>query len=168
MPDPGRPPRRKPTLRLQGHDYSQPGQYFVTLCVAGRARLLGNVVESLVDLTPLGKFVASAWTRIPESAKGVALDAFVVMPNHLHGILVLGAESETGTEPPAPVPLWQLIRAFKRETTFELRRRDGLRESLWQTRYHDHIVRNDKDLERIRHYIAMNPERWPEDEFWTP
>lgn len=90
-------PRRKP-IRLRGYDYSQSGAYFETICVHGKRCLLSSVAGKFVELTPAGEVVRNVWNALPERFPRVVLDEFVIMPNHLHGVLALVGE---GLAPPA-------------------------------------------------------------------
>ena len=99
--DPERHHRR--SIRLRGYDYAQAGAYFVTICTYQRACLFGEVVDSDIRLSPLGEIIASCWDEIPNHFPAVALDASIVMPNHLHGILVIGGgDGDEGTACRAP------------------------------------------------------------------
>src|SRR5579862_862143 len=92
MPNEPRPHRR--SLRLSGYDYSQAGAYFITACTHGRVMLFGEVIDCSVRLNELGAIVQQTWDDLPTHYRGVDLDAFVVMPNHVHGIIVLADQPE--------------------------------------------------------------------------
>jgi REP-associated tyrosine transposase len=139
-------------LRLSQFDYSAPGYYFITLCVWRRRCILGNVDENCVILSDLGRLVSDALQRVPERYVGILLDAFVVMPNHLHALLEL-----TGSE----TALSAAIGAFKSLSTNAARTASMIADAkLWQRGFHDHVVRSDADLDRLREYIANNPLKW--------
>lgn len=91
----GRPERRR-SLRLQGYDYAQAGAYFVTICTQERACMFGEIVDGQMRLNPAGEMVHRVWTEIPAHAPDVDIDAFVVMPNHIHGIIVLTGSTPVG------------------------------------------------------------------------
>jgi putative transposase len=176
-------PRRKP-IRLQGYDYSQSGAYFVTICVHGKRCLLSSVAGKFVELTPAGEIVRNAWNALPERFPRVVLDEFVIMPNHLHGILALVGE---GLAPPGVSAgkvsnakatlahpssfaearndsLAEVIDAFKSISTIKVNRllhRNGI--PLWQRSYYEHIVRKGEDLRKIQQYIMENPLNWALD-----
>jgi REP-associated tyrosine transposase len=166
--DPERHRRR--SIRLRGYDYSLPGAYFVTICVQDRACLFGEVIDGVVRLSTAGLVVDSWWGMIPRRFPGVELDAYVVMPNHLHGIVALQTTEDGMERTAAGVSLPDVMQWFKSETTTDYRQgveADGwepFRGRLWQRNYHDHIVRDDRDLERIRKYIEGNPSKWHDDE----
>ena len=165
-------PGRK-TLRLPGFDYARPGAYFVTLVTAGREDLLGAVVGGRVQLSGYGEIVAAEWQKTASIRREIELDVFIVMPNHLHGIVVIGGDVVVGAHGRAPLrpdlgrtrrSLGSLIAGFKSATTKRINQvRDAPRSPVWQRNYYEHVVRNDADLNRIREYIADNPAKWDED-----
>jgi REP element-mobilizing transposase RayT len=185
------------SIRLPGYDYSRPGYYFVTICIRNRAeRLFGDIdfvgagskpaPESVPEPAPesvpqptharmilneFGNIVQCAWDDLINHVPGIALDTFVIMPNHVHGIIrIIG----TGLEPaPTTAPttatakqitLPEIIRQFK---TFSARRINAIRHvqnnPVWQRNYYDHIIRGEKSLYVIRKYIRENPLHWRED-----
>jgi REP element-mobilizing transposase RayT len=160
------------STRLRQFDYATPGAYFLTICARNRESLFGEVVDDGVRTSEAGRIVEAAWAGLPEHYPHVALDAFIVMPNHVHGILIL-EEVGAGFKP-APTnspgrirpkqPLPEIVRAFK---TFSARRINELRMSpgqpVWQRSYYDHVIRDEESLERIRDYIFTNPLRWSMD-----
>jgi REP element-mobilizing transposase RayT len=152
--------RHRYSIRLRGYDYAQAGAYFVTLCVQGRAALFGRVVDGAVELTEIGRIVAEEWEHTPALRPNVVLDTFVVMPDHLHRIVVIVRRDDGAARPEAARPrspahsLGAIVRGFKAAVV----RRAGT--PIWQRNYYEHIIRNDADLDRIRHYIATNPARW--------
>jgi putative transposase len=149
MPNDPRPRRR--SLRLPAFDYSQAGAYFITVCTQGRVTLLGEVIGCDVQLNEMGMIVQQAWDDLPTHYQGIDLDAFIVMPNHIHGIIVLADESATRHAIP------EIVRGFK---TFSARRVNECadrRGALWQRSYYEHVIRNEEALNRIRNYIADNP-----------
>ncbi|WP_456414008.1 transposase [Oceanithermus profundus] len=160
-------PRRKPT-RLADFDYRSPGAYFVTLVAHKRVCLFGEVVEGKLKLNALGRIVEDVWTGLPDHYPHIELDAFVVMPNHFHGLVILQPDPAVVGEGFKPSPtairrhgLSEIVRALK---TFSARRINALRgtpgQRLWQRSYHDRIVRNETELNRLRAYIATNTLCW--------
>ena len=160
--------------RLQHYDYSQNGYYYVTICTDHRRNLLctvGNAVPGVplsVMPTAIGNMVMAAWKRMSEVVPYVHTDAFCLMPNHIHGIIVIDAPEEL-SERRGLRSLPELVRAFKSTTTREYRRNYDISDqsSLWQGSYYDEVIRNDAHLDAVRDYIDGNAARWPEDEYYT-
>ena len=169
---------RKRHMRLPGFDYTRPGAYFVTICTLNRLCLLGEVVDGCVRLSEAGGLARDVWENLPSHYPHVRLDAWVIMPNHLHGIVCLaGTEAASGGVGVGtglkPVPtggsaprygLPEVIRAFK---TFSAKRINASRGApgvpFWQRSYHDRIIRDDASLDRLRQYVIDNPARWHQD-----
>jgi len=157
-----RKPNRR-SLRLKGYDYTSPGAYFVTLCTQGRLCLFGEIKEGVMCLNEIGHMIERWLLSIPERFEHVDIDAFVIMPNHLHGIIVFEAIVNKQFR---HVSLASVVRWFKKKTTNEYIQ--GVKQKgwppfnrrLWQRNYWEHIIRNDRSLERIRRYIVENPLRW--------
>ncbi len=155
---------RIPSARYPGWDYRWAGVYSVTICTHGRVRCLGEVVDGEVSLSPLGAVVAEEWLKIPQQQSRVKLDEWIVMPDHMHGILVFHDKSREGSQRDSKhlqsQSLGAVIGQFKSKVTkriwWNLRQRDF----GWQPRFHDEIIRNPTHLERLRAYIRDNPKRW--------
>jgi len=176
--DPVRHHRR--SIRLQGYDYRQVGAYFVTVCTHGREPVFGAIADDAMHLNAYGQIVAEDWAWLADTFSYVDLDACIVMPNHVHGIIVIAdaaddmrieegalraGEGGSSTAPTqARLPLGRIVGAFKTMSTKhvnEWRETPGV--TLWQRNYYEHIIRDDDDLQRIREYILTNPARWSED-----
>ena len=165
-------PQRKP-LRLAGYDYRQFGAYFVTICVHQRLLLFGEVVDEQMRLNAVGEMVAQCWAEIPSHFDHVALDEYVIMPNHLHGIIVIKISPPTNATPSNATTatlqtqtgsLPAIVRSFKAAVTCLLNRSiRTIEHPVWQGRYYEHVIRDDNDLSRIRQYIVDNPCRWALD-----
>jgi REP element-mobilizing transposase RayT len=162
------PPRRR-SIRLKNYDYTTGGAYFVTICAHHRESLFGEVKDGVMRLNDHGVIARTAWEDLPNDYDGVRLDAFVVMPNHVHGIVWLQDTVGAGFKPaPTPRPnrhgLPEFVRAFK---TFSSRRINERRRTtgrpVWQRGYYEHVVRNMESLQRIEEYILSNPSRWALD-----
>ena len=163
------------SIRLKGYDYAQTGAYFVTLVTPGRECFFGDVVNDEMQLNDAGQIIAAAWEWLADQYPHVELDEWVVMPNHLHGIIIIvdddgrgGSRSAQGDSRIAPTPkrkpLGRLIGAFKTVSSKrinELRDTPGL--PVWQRNYFEHIIRNERELDRVREYIANNPLKWALD-----
>lgn len=153
-------------MRKRGHDYSSPGIYFVTICIERRACLLGEVLDGEMHLSNAGVVIDSWWRTIPNRHPSTELDAMVVMPNHLHGVLHIGTDPEVALPPSLP----RIMHWFKNRSTYDYIlgvRLEGWPRfpgKLWQDNYYDRIVRNDRELQRIRTYNEANPANWNDDE----
>src|SRR5262245_37324964 len=149
---------RIPSARLPGWDYGRGGAYGVTICTRNRVCWLGEISEARMALSDLGEIVAEEWLEMARRRPHVALDAWIVMPNHFHGIVCLDPPRFNGR----PTPLGEVIGQFKAACT----RRSwasGQRDFAWQPRFYDQIIRSDDALQNIRRYIQENPLRWQED-----
>jgi len=155
--DPDRQHRR--SIRYRKYDYSRAGFYFVTGCIEGRECLLGEVQDGTVHLSPDGRTVAYVWEDLPKHYPHVRLDAFVAMPNHIHGVIELQELDDIRRH-----PLSEILRAFKTFSSRRINKRRGTPGAqVWQRNFHDRIVRDQDELEGIRRYIAENPAKWNED-----
>ena len=192
------------TIRLQNYDYSQPGFYFVTICTSKKKRMFGEIVNDEMHPNEVGKVIQSTWNTLPERFPCVELDEYIIMPNHIHGVIVIEETSisaprvshssnvperfkrymhANSAPPPHPVgrdkpgpyddasrlhhasalpALGEIVRTFKAVSTHDIRLSEKPN-FAWQTNYYEHIIRNDKDLDRIREYIINNPAHWEED-----
>lgn len=197
------------SLRLNGFDYAEERAYFVTICAHSRSSLFGEVVEDTVCLSAIGEIARDCWLAIPAHFPSIELDSFVIMPDHMHGILVIQPNDNVGARHAVPtqrspqtdgarhavplheqspldvdgarhaVPLHEqsrpvakfgkpqprspgtIIGSYKSAVTKhvnDLRHTPGA--TVWQRNYHDHIIRNEYDLNLIRAYIENNPARW--------
>ncbi len=149
---------RVPSARLQGWDYGLGGAYFVTLCTQNRICYFGEIVEAGLLPSPPAEIVAEEWEATPRMRPYVHLDAWVVMPNHFHGILLI--DSPRFSEERRP--LGTIIGKFKGACTHRIWAA-GRRDFAWQPRFHDHIIRDEESLLNLRRYIQENPLRWKED-----
>ena len=158
------------TIRLRDYDYAQAGMYFVTICSHQRVCLFGEISSGGMLANDAGRIVRATWDALPEHYAHVSLDAFIAMPNHVHGILVMDSALAVGAGlKPAPTPptrhgLPEVVRAFK---TFSSRRINEQRqtpgEKVWQRNYWERVIRNDEELRHIREYIQNNPAQWALD-----
>ncbi|MBU1936163.1 transposase [bacterium] len=145
-------------IRLPHYNYSSSGAYFVTLVVAGRECCLSYISDGLNKLTDTGKLVVQGWRWLAEQYAYVSLDEFIVMPNHVHGILLFDNDKTRG------LTLGRIVAAFKTITTRDincLRNTPGKR--FWQKDFYEHVIRDERDMARIREYIANNPLQWSLD-----
>jgi REP element-mobilizing transposase RayT len=169
MEDAVRPtlPARR-SLRLEGFDYASDAGYVVTICSHHRRPLFDSVRDCTVVLSLLGRIVREEWLRTPEMRPAVLLDEFIIMPNHLHGILILnnshgGRRGAVGASGPGRT-LSAIIRGFKSACSARVRReRLPIALPIWQIGFFDRIIRDDEELQKFRRYIASNPEQWELD-----
>ncbi len=150
--------------RLPDYDYTQAGWYFVTICTWNHECLLGTLSEGEVQLNHMGQTAAACWRQIPEHFPRVSCDVFCVMPNHLHGIIVLPAE-DPSTGQSNNTSLSVVVGTFKAAVSRQCATR-GVRtnQRLWQRSYFERVIRTEENLTRIRQYIVDNPVKWDLDE----
>lgn len=134
--------------RLPGFDYSTPGAYFVTICAHGN-HLFGKITNGEMKCNALGDLVTLCWNEIPGHFPLVSLDAFVAMPDHVHGVLLF-ADVEHGRAR----TLSAVIGSFKAAVS----KKAGA--TIWQRSYWERVVRNERELNIVRHYVEENPQRW--------
>jgi REP element-mobilizing transposase RayT len=187
---------RRRSIRLRGFDYTSGGQYFVTICTHEKDCLFGEVIQDQMFLNKEGKIVWECWMDIPKHFSNACVfeEAFVVMPNHVHGIVEIVADDAgvhcggkadrrenmpsgcrgtaccAPTEYPAfqniiPGSLGTIIRSFKSAVTKRINDLWSVSDqSIWQRNYFERIIRNEKELERMQDYILNNPSHWGQDE----
>jgi putative transposase len=164
------------SIRLPDHDYTSPGAYFVTICTHQGKSLLGDVVDGEVVLNEYGRIAQEEWLASEKIRREMEMDAFVIMPNHIHGIVWIrdtDDDSTVGTQDVgahgraplrAPRSLGSFIAGYKSAVTRHINRMRGTPGApVWQRNYYEHIIRNDRSLKQIRDYMQHNPARWPED-----
>jgi putative transposase len=179
------------SIRLRNYEYAQSGAYFVTICVQNHLCLFGDVVDGEMRWNDAGRMIKTIWQRLPKRFPVIEPDASIVMPNHFHAIVLVGAplvgaldaravvgdpdeaNAARGRAPTRGAPtspaLGDIIGAFKSLTTTEYAR--GIHERdwppfqgrLWQRNYYEHVIRDDDALNRIREYILTNPLGWTLD-----
>jgi len=167
------------TIRLPGYDYSLAGMYYVTICTNKRLMLFGGFDGTRISRMPSAEIVEAIWNSLPSRFSDINLDRFVVMPNHVHGIIVLKdrppgigivpvADGVPGRRGPLHerCSLSEVVREFKSRTADAYRlgvKKDRWKRyigRLWQRGYYEHIIRDAESLDKIRDYIEHNPERW--------
>ena len=165
--------RHRRSLRLPRYDYSQANAYFLTICATNKEFLFGQIIDGNMNLSKAGQVVEEEWLKTANLRPYVKLDQFIIMPNHFHGILWIDPEPK-GTARRAPTreefgnplagSLPTIMRAFKAAVTNQINRLRGTPNiAVWQRNYYEHVIRNDKSLERIREYIINNPYSWELD-----
>jgi len=162
--------------KLQNWDYSNNGYYFVTICTKNKDKYFGEIKNEEMILNDIGKIAEKYWQEIPKHFDFVVLDEFIVMPNHIHGIIIIDKNNFVETQDVASLQLKHkqnkfgpqsrnlasIIRGFKIGVT-KYSNQNNIN-FQWQPRFYDRIIRTEQELSNIREYIAFNPEKWPEDE----
>ena len=152
------------SIRLQKYDYSAPGAYFITICTWEREILFGEIAENYMHLNDFGMIIDRFWHRVPARFPLIELDAFAVMLNHFHGILMVSSKAG-GETPPLQNPIGRAVAYFKYLSAKEINRmRENPGLPIWQRNYYEHIIRSESELHKIRTYIMENPLKWEEDE----
>ncbi len=168
------------STRLQSWNYGANGAYFITICTHKREHFFGKIINGEMKLNDLGELAESEWIKTIELRPDMNLEmgAFVIMPNHFHAIIIIGDNeyNRTGAMHCACASnkqnkfgsqsknLASIIRGFKSSITTNARKL-GNSNFAWQTRFHDHIIRNGRSFENIQNYIINNPKKWQEDTF---
>ena len=163
------------STRLEDWDYSSSGYYFVTICTNNMECVLSRITDGKVVLTGIGNIAKRLWLEIPEHFKNVELDEFIIMPNHMHGIVIInnvetchGVSLQKNSNvnkfsKPISGSLAMIINQYK-SSVARICRKNGYNKFAWQPRFYDHIIRNEKLLQKIREYIHNNPLKWDVDE----
>jgi putative transposase len=169
------------SIRISNYDYSNRGAYFVTICTKDRECLFGEIIDGEMVLNNTGEIVQKIWDELSENYDGIVTDSFRIMPNHIHGIIIIKNENsckiegnldnkEGQTWESAPtISLSTVIQRFKSMSTKRIK--SNAKESdlmmisnkLWQRNYYEHVIRNESELNRIREYIECNPQNWDAD-----
>ncbi|MEJ5351784.1 MAG: transposase [Melioribacteraceae bacterium] len=177
------------SISSKHYDYSQPGAYFITICTHNRECLFGKINDGKMFLNDIGEIAKQCWFEIPNHFPNVSLDEFVIMPNHIHGIIILNDNMvDNGNNQNVDIPnvgvqnfeplrkkmqqnqfqkiiprsIGSIIRGFKIGVTKWCRQNTNIY-TVWQRNYFEHIIRNDIALQRIRQYIVDNPMKWELD-----
>ncbi|OGO82660.1 MAG: hypothetical protein A2Y18_00885 [Clostridiales bacterium GWD2_32_19] len=145
-------------VHLKNYDYSDDGFYFITICTHAQKHLFGTVVDSVIYMNEKGLMVEEFWNDLTVRFSNINLDKFIIMPNHIHGIVQIKNNAE--------ISIHDIVCAFKSLSTNEYIK--GVKElgwekfdkKIWQISYFEHIIRNEKELYEIRKYIEQNPIAW--------
>ena len=180
------------SIRLKGYDYSQSGLYFITICTKNREHLFGQIINGVMCLNDYGEIAMQCWREIPQHYPNAVLHEYVVMPNHIHGIIEIiddttfvGAQNFVPLQTPQqnqfqkiiPRSIGAIVRGFKIGVTVAIRANVGEsvgaqnlvplqnKKSIWQSNYHEHIIRNHRSYQHIAQYITNNPAIWENDRY---
>ena len=170
---------RIPSARIKDYDYSKNGKYFITICTANKKSYFGKITNQSMQLSDIGIVANQLWHEIPNRFP-VALDEWIVMPNHLHGIVAIDHSWDvennkftcftnrggvTGNKNPMlHSNLSSIIRWYKGRSSFEIRKINPA--FSWQARFYDHVIRNEQSLNDISEYIINNPLSWEKDNYY--
>jgi len=159
--------------RLIDYNYSNPSDYFITICTKNRMCLFGYMENEIMNLNGFGKIVKKCWLEIPDHFNNIYLDEYIIMPNHIHGIItILGDENDNNRIGNADLRslrdrtkmlLPKIIHGFKSSVTRKINKKYNNSHEIWQKSYYDHIIRSEKSLNNIRDYTINNPVMWNED-----
>ncbi len=170
--------KNRKTIRLKYYDYSQSGMYYVTICTHNRQNIFGEIINGEIVLNKFGELAKNEWERTSEIRHNVILDEFIIMPNHIHGIIIIKTGRDTVLRVPTtnfnyPNTTFEqfgkptsnsiptIIRSFKSTVTKQInetRKTPGLK--IWQSRFYEHVIRTPNSLLKIRKYIKNNPINW--------
>lgn len=160
-------PIRK-NIRLRGHDYSGGGIYFLTICTYKHTCFLGKIMAQRFEFSATGAIAYTYWNMIPEHFPQVKVGPFVIMPNHIHGIISLGTRNgpilQNAFGKTIPGSVAAVMGQYKSSVTRWCNNNDY--DFAWQPRYYDHVIRDESDYTRIRDYIKSNIAAWPQDRFY--
>lgn len=172
---------RIPSARAAFWDYGWNAAYFITICTQNRECWFGNVVDGKMNLSPFGHIANSCWHEIPNHFPFVELGGHIIMPNHVHGVVIINKQGEDDANnmnntddnsnthnqfAPQSRNLASIIRGFKIGVTTNVRKINST--FAWQSRFHDRIIRDEGEWQRIAQYIINNPQKWDEDEHYHP
>ncbi len=173
---------RIPSTRLPNYDYASDGAYFITICTKNMQHHFGHITNGIMHLSEIGQFAEQFWAEIPKHFSHITLGDHVVMPNHMHGILIIdNAKKRTVSKnnpnldiypkdkrmaaiSPKSGAIPTIIRSYKSAVTRSARPIN--KNFAWLPRYYDHIIQNEHAYERIANYIINNPKKWTDDKFY--
>ncbi len=175
---------RRRSLRLPDYDYTQPGAYFVTICTYERKSIFGKVVNGEMILNEAGQVAQQEWLRLNIRFRHMDFSTYIVMPNHVHGIINVTADINckelgdpalfagplrgTNKSHILPGSLGAVVRAYKASVTWRLRALGLINQThIWQRNYYEHIIRNQRDFQAIYDYIQTNPQKWQQDRLFA-
>ena len=161
------------SIRLKDYDYSMSGLYFITICCNDRMCIFGEIINGDITLNNLGNSAKECWLEIPDHFPNAILHEFIIMPNHVHGIIELinldSVKSETSHvnkfQKMIPNSIGSIVKGFKIGVTKWARKNSDII-TVWQRNYHEHIIKNQISYHNISSYIVNNPQKWQDDKFY--
>ena len=172
--------RKRKANRLSGYDYSTPSAYFVTVCTMSRVSYFGEIVDGQMTINESGSLAIQFWCEIPRHYLNVDVDEFQIMPNHMHGIIILKELSIVGTahcavrEPNQNSGqtvkagnLSRIVKSYKNAASKAIKEKLPNSNFEWQRSFYDHIIRSEESLNDIRRYIRENPMKWELDKYYS-
>jgi len=158
------------SIRLKGYDYSLCGAYFITICTYDKKKTFGKIIDNKFYESEFGNTIKEEWFNLKERFENLETKEFILMPNHIHGILLLNTDNSDGdSEKSRQINLSNIVGAYKSITSikclefFKKKNPDKFIGKLWQRNYYEHIIRNETEYNKIGEYIITNPEHWFED-----
>jgi len=169
--------KERKQIRLKGYDYSKSGYYFVTICTQNRKEWFAKVKSRIMQLNEFGEFAKTFWSEIPGHFDDVEIDQFSIMPNHVHGILIIernmvgdaymrpnqGNAFMHSLQDKTKMLLSKIIQQYKASVTHKINNLQSDLQFQWQRSFYDHVIRNENELSGIREYIQNNPLKWDLD-----
>ena len=161
--------------RWSSHNYNLMGYYFVTLCVQNRLDFFGKIIRQKMILNQYGKIVNNFWQEIPNYYSNIAIDEFVIMPNHIHGLIrifdanvgigycPIPTQDDESSDKPNYGLISKIVNGFKGQSTKIIRNKLNVINFVWQRSFHDRCLRNQNELDHTRWYIKNNPQKWWRD-----
>jgi REP element-mobilizing transposase RayT len=168
-----RPDRHRKNIRLEDYDTTSPGYYFVTIVSYKRKNIFGEIIDGEMNLNQAGKIVEQTWRDISKHFPNTSCEIFIVMPNHIHGIINIIDDEIVGARHASPLrrngvkpkSIGAIIGSFKSAVTKQLHQTKTINQGkIWQRNYYEHIIRDEQDYQKIYEYIVNNPLNWLLDE----
>ena len=165
--------QKRKSLRLKNYDYSQNGMYFVTICSYQKKCFFGRIVDDEIKLSTVGEIAQRYLVDILKYYKGVSIDEFIIMPNHIHivvelsDVVVTEQCSVTTQNNKNYGLLSKIVKSYKNAVIKEINKKFGKNNFKWQRSYYDHIIRKEESLQKIKEYIMINPRDWKKDELYN-
>jgi putative transposase len=168
---------KRKSIRIREYDYSQPNWYYITICSYKKECIFGEIKKGVMVLNEFGKIAKTEWEKTKDIRKNIELDYFIIMPNHIHGIIII-EKKNVGAHCNVPLPQTEsfgkstkntiptIVKLYKSAVTKQINiLRNSPGHPVWQRNYYEHIIRNDKELYKLRQYIHNNSIKWEDDEY---